>query len=55
MGYLRILLGDRFDEVTLSDLLSLSDKKASARFGAREVVVVRTQDIDELGEGTNLC
>jgi len=54
MSYLKSLLGDRFEDVTLGELLSLTEKKATARFGEREILVVRTQDIDELGEGTNL-
>ena len=54
MDYLRSILGDRFDDITLSSLLSLTEKKAKALFGEREALVVRTQDIDELGEGTNL-
>jgi len=54
MSYLKTLLGDRFEDVTLNDLLSMTEKKATARFTGREILVVRTQDIDELGEGANL-
>ena len=54
MSYMKALLGDRFEDVTLSELLSMTENKATARFMAREILAVRTQDIDELGEGTNL-
>jgi PglZ domain len=50
MDYLSALLGDRFAEATLEDVLSDSKKKLNARTAGKALFVVRTQDIDGIGE-----
>jgi hypothetical protein len=54
MKLLKERYGDRFADVTLGELLSTSVEKFGKRIGAVELLVVRTQDIDALGENLNL-
>jgi hypothetical protein len=54
MDFLRDRYGDRFAELTLGDVLSFKDKKLSQKIGSAELLVVRTYEIDNLGETTNL-
>ena len=54
MKLLRERYGDRFSDITLGDLLSTSVQKLGKRIGNTELLVVRTQDIDALGENLNL-
>lgn len=54
MNLLRERYGDRFRDITLGDLLSMPQKKLQATLGNADLVVVRTQDIDALGEGPSL-
>ena len=54
MKLLRERYGDRFADITLGDLLSTSVQKLRKRIGNTEFLVVRTQDIDTLGENLNL-
>ena len=54
MQLLRERYGDRFADITLGDLLSTSVQKLGKRIGNTEFLVVRTQDIDALGENLNL-
>lgn len=51
MRFLRERFGDRFCELTLGDLLSMPQKKLRSTIGKADLVVVRTQEIDALGEG----
>lgn len=46
--------GDRVADITLEELLSTAPKRLGNRIGQADLVVVRTQDIDELGEGQSL-
>jgi hypothetical protein len=52
MGFLRESYGDRFREFPLGALLSMPQKKLQGAVGNADLVVVRTQEIDELGEGS---
>jgi len=52
MGLLRESYGDRFREFPLGALLSMPQKKLQGAVGNADLVVVRTQEIDELGEGS---
>lgn len=54
MNLLRERYGDRFRDITLGDLLSMPQKKLQATLGSADLIVVRTQDIDALGEGPSL-
>jgi len=54
MDVFRSQYGDRFRELTLGDLLSLSAARLKSRVGSADLLVVRTQDIDALGEGPSL-
>lgn len=54
MKLLKERYGDRFADVTLGEVLSTSVEKFGKRIGAVELLVVRTQDIDALGENLNL-
>jgi hypothetical protein len=54
MKLLKERYGDRFADTTLGDLLSTSVAKLGMKIGGTELLVVRTQDIDEIGEGPNL-
>jgi hypothetical protein len=54
MNLLRERYGDRFRDITLGDLLSMPQKKLQATLGNADLIVVRTQDIDALGEGPSL-
>lgn len=54
MAFLRERYGDRFRDIRLGDLLSMPQKRLQATLGTADFVVVRTQDIDELGEGSSL-
>jgi len=53
MELLRESYGDRFRELTLGDLLSMPPKKLQGAVGNADLVVVRTQEIDSLGEGSS--
>src|SRR5207249_2406865 len=46
--------GDRFTDIALGELLSTSAEKLGKKMGSIELLVVRTQDIDALGENLNL-
>lgn len=54
MNFLKSRFGDRFDELTLDELLSSPVKKLEPRLSRADLLVVRTQDIDALGEGHSL-
>jgi hypothetical protein len=54
MAFIREIYGDRFREFPLSDLLSMVPKKLQGAIGEADLVVVRTQEIDFLGEGPSL-
>ncbi|MBI4306997.1 MAG: PglZ domain-containing protein [Chloroflexi bacterium] len=54
MKLLRERYGDRFADLTLGELLSTSVDKLGKRIGAAELLVVRTQDIDAIGENLSL-
>src|SRR5207247_1570115 len=41
-------------DITLEDLLSTAPQRLRGRIGKADLVVVRTQDIDALGEGPSL-
>lgn len=45
---------DRLIDLTLEDVISIAPKKLRARIGVADLAIVRTQDIDELGESANL-
>ncbi len=46
--------GDRYLDSTMEDLLSMPQKTLGKRIGQADLLVVRTQDIDALGEGPSL-
>jgi hypothetical protein len=50
----RELLGDRHVDVRLHQLLDMKDAKLRERVGRASLLVVRSDDIDKAGEGTNL-
>jgi hypothetical protein len=54
MALLRESYGDRFREFTLGELLSMPQRKMQGAVSDADLVVVRTQEIDELGEGQSL-
>jgi hypothetical protein len=54
MELLRGLYGDRFADVTLGELLSMSQKKLAGTLAKPDLIVVRTQEIDDYGEGISL-
>lgn len=54
MELLRGLYGDRFADVTLSELLSMSQRKLAGTLAKADLIVVRTQEIDDYGEGISL-
>ena len=54
MNLLKERYGDRFADITLGELLSTSVQKLGKKIGNAEFLVVRTQDIDALGESLNL-
>jgi len=54
MAFLRESYGDRLREFALGELLSMPQKKMQGAVGDADLVVVRTQEIDELGEGQSL-
>ena len=54
MKLLKERYGDRFADITLGDLLSTSVKKLGKQLGKVDLLIVRTQDIDALGENLNL-
>ncbi len=54
MDFLRSRYGDRFAEMTLGDVLSFKEKKLGQKIGQAELLVVRSLEIDALGEGQNL-
>jgi PglZ domain len=51
MNLLRERYGDRFVDLSLSDLLSANQKRLQAKIGAADFVVIRTQEIDAIAEG----
>ena len=54
MKLLKVRYGDRFADVTLGDLLSTPVKRLEGKFKNVDLLVVRTQDIDALGENLSL-
>jgi hypothetical protein len=54
MGLLGENYGDRFREFPIGDLLSMSPRKLQGTVGKADLVVVRTQEIDSLGENLSL-
>jgi hypothetical protein len=46
--------GDRFVDLDLDEILSTASKRLASRLGNADLAVVRTQDIDALGEGPSL-
>jgi hypothetical protein len=54
MELIREIYGDRFRDFPLGDLLSMPQKKLQSAIGEADLVVVRTQEIDALGEGPSL-
>lgn len=54
MGLLRERYGDRFRDITLGALLSTAQRKLQGAIGDVDLLVVRTQEIDALGEGSSL-
>jgi hypothetical protein len=54
MKLLKERYGDRFAEMTLDALLSTSVNKLRKRLSSPDLLIVRTQDIDELGENLSL-
>lgn len=54
MKLLKERYGDRFADITLGELLSTSVEKLGKKIGKAELLVVRTPDIDALGENLNL-
>lgn len=54
MHLLKARYGDRFVELTLDELLSSPLKMLVGRVSHADLLVVRTQDIDALGEGPSL-
>jgi len=54
MEFVRAAYGDRFRDFPLGELLSMSQKKLQAGIAEADLVVVRTQEIDALGEGPSL-
>jgi len=46
--------GDRYRDSTMEDILSIPQKTLGKRTGQVDLLVVRTQDIDALGEGSSL-
>ena len=54
MAFIRESYGDRFREFPLGELLSTGQKKLQTTVSNADLVVVRTQEIDALGEGKSL-
>lgn len=54
MDFIKEIYGDRFREFPLSDILSKTPKKLQGAISEADLVVVRTQEIDFLGEGPSL-
>jgi hypothetical protein len=54
MEFLRQKYGDRFCDLPIGDVLSMSQKKLQGTVGNADLLVVRTQEIDALGEGPSL-
>jgi len=50
MAFLRTALGDAFVEMPLDDLLSMRPKTLAARVAGKRLIVVRSQEIDSIGE-----
>ncbi|HWE61515.1 MAG TPA: BREX system Lon protease-like protein BrxL, partial [Chloroflexota bacterium] len=46
--------GDRLVDITLEDLRATSQTALAKKIGVADLLVVRTQDIDELGEGISM-
>lgn len=53
-GRFRELLGDRYVDVRLDELVDAKVAKLRERIGRASLIVVRSDDIDKAGEGTNL-
>ncbi|MFX0201058.1 MAG: PglZ domain-containing protein [Candidatus Hodarchaeota archaeon] len=51
MKFLKAKMADTFNEITLGDLLLRHTKTLKKRFDRKKLVVVRSQEIDALGEG----
>lgn len=51
---LRERYGDRYVDARLDDLLDANDAKLRKAIGRADLIVVRSDDIDKAGEGTNL-
>jgi hypothetical protein len=54
MTLLRERYGDRFRDLSLGDVLSKSQARLKGAIGNADLLVVRTQEIDALGEGPSL-
>jgi hypothetical protein len=54
MGFIREIYGDRFRDFPLGELLSMPQKRLQAAIGEADLVVIRTQEIDAVGEGLSL-
>ena len=54
MDLIREIYGDRFRDFSLGELLSMTQRKLQAAIGEADLVAVRTQEIDALGEGPSL-
>ena len=54
MDLLRSLYGDRFADITLGELLSASARSLTSRLAGVDLLVVKTQDIDGMGEGSSV-
>ena len=54
MGFVREAYGDRFRDFPLGELLSMSQRKLQSATGEVDLVIIRTQEIDALGEGPSL-
>ncbi|HVC94152.1 MAG TPA: PglZ domain-containing protein [Pirellulales bacterium] len=53
MNLLKQRFGDRFAEIRLGDVLSHKERRLRQDFGAADLVVVRTPEIDQLGEAAS--
>jgi PglZ domain len=51
VAWLAERLGERYADIVFDDLIHSSVRALEARFAGRDLVVVRTQEIDALGEG----
>jgi hypothetical protein len=51
VAWLSERLGERYADIVFDDLIQLPVRALEARFAGRDLVVIRTQEIDALGEG----